>query len=289
MSSSYRKSRSAELSETIGNYLLCVCQGLFKTDGSNLMRKIRLGLGEYALSVHSADFVSPEKRESLLLEIVRCLDKDNLSEDQFLDEVLRLRSSDHVRHKLKEVQDVIRERNVSTDDDVFAAASSFPHRDTDDNNNNKRRRYEDRHHPVGGTSDDPTFEDVYDRPAKKAKARTKAWNPDEFVGSVLDTIFEEGDESEFDIIENSPGATIYLHVDYPNQERILEEDLRALLMDDKHELKLFPKGLILSLLSVVVKSLDRKDLNAMPREYVTSLKEKASKYPFFENSILDEV
>lgn len=282
----HRKSRANELSETIGNYLLCVCQALFKTDGSNLMRKIRLGLGEYALSVHSADFVSPEKRESLLLEIVRCLDKDNLSEDQFLDEVLRLRSSDHVRHKLKEVQDVIRDKNVSSsptdeEDSSFAQAG-------------KKRRYDDpppsrSSSGARRSSEEPTFEDMYDRPTKKAKARTKAWNPDEFVGSVLDTIFEEGDESEFDIIENSPGATIYLHVDYPNQERILEEDLRALLMDDKHELKLFPKGLILSLLSVVVKSLERKDLNAMPREYVRSLKDKASKYPFFENSILDDV
>lgn len=247
---------NANHEDSIGNYLLCVVQGLLKSSGSDLMRLTRLLLGEYALEVHQSDFLPYEKRKELLLELIRCLDKDNMSEEQFFEEILKIRSSDQVRHKLKPVFDIIRNREPYTS-----------HNDQTMND---------------------TFPESFERPYKKIKRQEEIWNYDRFFDKLVQTVFDMGEESEIDIIENENGKIIYSHVDYPEQRRDLEHDVNALICNDKYELKLFPKGLILSLLNMITLSLNRKDLTSMPEEYINNIRKACTAYPFFENTIWDE-
>lgn len=253
--------------DTISTYLLCVAQGLFKMEGSGVMNKVRLGLGEYAMSVHQADFLHPSKRVELLQEIIHALDKDNLSEDQFFETVLDIRSSDQVRHKIKEVKDVIRNH-------LQPGRYREP-------TTNRQKMYSD--------YQEPTFEDRYTLTSKKIKIQPQDWNLDAFVSRMMDNIYEDTEDSDFDISPSESSDTntiLYYHNDHPKQERDLMQDVQDIF--ENKNMEYMPKGIKLSLLGEINRAIIPEDLHSMPTTYLNNLKRALGDFDFFENSIVYE-
>lgn len=242
---------------SIGTRLLCVAQGLFKPSKSELTNRVRLGLGKYAMTLHHAHFLSPEKRDELMSELVHCIDKDYLSDEQFYECVLTLRSADEVRFHLKDVQDELRSHFGETKD----------------------------------SNVQPTFEDKYQvqSPKKIKRQKTNHWNSTTLLNKIVEDIYDQNpEESDFDVVDNTPEGILYVHVDHPNQERDLLKDLETLLENDRNQLKMMPKGVMLSLLHEIHNVLDRNDISEMPRKMVENLKRLSDDYDVFENSTLYE-
>lgn len=234
------------------NMLICILEGLTHNLSSNeLVNKVKMGLGNYAMQVHKSDFLNPEEKETHLRELIHCLDKDNLSPEQFFDEVLSLKSSDKVRHVLKPILAMIRSGN----------SDEVP---------------------------EPTFEHQYPEKTKRSIPPEKILKKrefmiDDFVSNVLNKILED-ENCDIDIVERNPQTVVYVHSDYPNEERDLFEDVTAILNGNAEDVNDIPKGVQLSLLYLLCSALaeDSRRYN-MPEEMQDNLKSLCSDYEMFGN------
>lgn len=240
------------LSNEIGRYVLCCSQALLKLDSDPEINAVRLGLGEYMLNIQQSDHLPVEKRIRLLREVLFSTDSDHLTKSQFFDNVLKLKSSDEARHMLSNVQNYIRRAQGNV--------------------------------PSTSAETEPTFEEDYPlTKRKKSEPPEQIWNFSNFLERFLNEIYESTDD-DIEILEASPDKITYRHEDNSDEERDLIQDLETLLTLEG--IQNIPVNVLLSLIEIVLKIINKKDLRSIDKEHLDNLRYLASQYERYNNHIL---
>lgn len=244
------------------NYICCLFQALNgKRETSKLKRDLKTDLGYYAFRIVNCTHVPEHKRHVLLNEVLHALDKDGLSDQQFEDEIMRIRSSDDTRHYLREALGEDESKEIE--------------------------------------KSEPTFEDKFDgseipvEEVKKDISYLKSWeslSERKNVDKILKKIFNyiKDNESDINIEVETPEIVKYVHVDNPTHERDLFEDLLDIFNGEEERMRYVPIGTILTLLDSVLKSINNADLNKLPSDFKMNLKKFTQPYSMFDNSIVNK-
>lgn len=248
----------------IQNYIGCLFQALVKPEKSELKKKIKYALGEYAYNVILSTHLDENKRIFLLNELIHALDKDTLSEEQFKDEVFKIRSSDETRHFLKNALKELKLKN--SDDEESEDEKNLP-----------------------GTSND-TFEDKYndvdDFPRKRKFEELKMFDSRKRknnINNILKKITNFAMESDNDLnIEKQGDNVIYFHRDYPFEERNLIQDIMSIFQNDQEILEEIPISTKLTILDILNDALKSSDIAKLPVDYKRNVGNLCKPYSKFE-------
>lgn len=280
---------SNALSDEIGRVLLCNCQALLKTDDDPDINYVRLGLGHYVMELHQAEHVIPEKRIQLMLEVLYCTDRDNLSKNQFFEAVQNIKSSDEVRHWLIGVKTYLNKtegqgggmqvQTINTYKPVTKIHGETASR-LEDNRNETYRNY------ASAASEHPTFEDQYpNMQNKRFKLSRKEWNFEKFLNKLINDFYDF--DNGMDILEVTKDKDIiYITEERPEDERSLVEDLKTIFSSDNF--RDIPLGTLLLLLERILNVFDYEDKQTMPQELQDRIVNLIRDYPKFNNHLIYE-
>lgn len=287
-------SASSSLSDEIGYLLLSLSQGLFKCDSDPDLNFVRLGLGEYVMELHQADYLIPEKRIFLMSEVLYCTDRDHLTKNQFFESVLGLKSSDEVRHLLFKVQNYVRNLGQKQTGSIMQSHKTetplvFRPIEKTIKPDERKRTYEN--YLSTTYSAQPTFAEEYERMAQNKKSKTnekkiEEWNFENFLHRIINDFYEF--ENNMEILHVSPDGSeiIYQNEERPDEERSLIDDLKSILYEGKTTD--IPVGTLLPLLERILNVFTYNDKKTMPRYMLDNIIYLIEDYPAFQNHIINE-
>ncbi len=249
----------------IQNYITCLFQVLAKNEPSDMKSKLKSALANYAYNIIHSTHLEENKKKELLNEIIYVLDKDSLSDDQFKEEVNKIRSSDEVRHFLKNAL----KANLKEDYE-------------NENYENKNDTFDEIYDENEVIDDKPSKRKLED--IKLYDSRKQKNNIRQILKKIVNYIQNEDDNDlNLHILKPFPNAEIsYFHREYPFEERDLIGDLIAMFEKENEIIDEIPEAVLLTLLDNVERSLKSSDISKLPNAYVRNLKELCAPYAHFE-------
>lgn len=268
---------SKKLISHIPNYVGCLFQAFAKRENSEIKRLLKYALAEYAYNVLHSTHLEESKRMNLLLEIIHVLDKDTLSDEQFKEEVGKIRSSDEVRHFFKNAMQHYKTSSCDNEEEMEEGEMK---------SDGEEGEGEEEDIPVKDTFEDKYFKIDESRGKRKLEelklydSKKRKDNMNRIIKKITDYILNS--ENDFNIQIHSPNEISYSHKDYPFDERDLIGDIVAMFQGDNEITDQLPVSTLLTLLDVLDNSLKTKEISKLPSDYVKNIAALCKPYARFD-------
>lgn len=263
-----------KLTNYLPNYVGCLFQAIAKRENSEIKKNLKIALAEYAYNVLHSTHLNETKRMNLLLEIIHVLDKDTLSDEQFKEEISRIRSADEVRHFFKNAMKNVKGNNLMGDEDeeIIEEGESLNAGEPEEGNDT----FEDKYFKVDENTGKKKLEEL-----KLFDSKKRRDNISRVIKKITDYILQH--ENDFNVQIHGPKEISYSHSDYPFSERNLIEDIMALFNGEQEIIDELPTSTLLTLLDVLDSSLKSSDIAKLPVDYIKNIAKLCRPYARFEN------